>query len=127
MVGNGFPVIPGAYEGSTTINGTIILEEDNVPQCFYTGQDAYFLVCGINMHALLMNKGPVKIGGAGVTCSSPSIATDGRSITPGEEMHLGWDIDLVTLFAVGKAGDKVEFVASTLIWWFIFFGLLNGV
>ncbi len=114
----------GAYEGATTIHGTVIITEDNTPTPFYTGQDAYFLICGINMHALLANKGPVKIGGPGVTCSSPSIATDGRSITPGEEMHLGWDIDLVTLFAAGKAGDKVEYIASTLVWWFIFFGLI---
>ncbi len=108
----------GAWNDVTTISGTVIIEDDNTPTPFYTGQDAYFLICGINMHALLENHGPMKIGGPNVTCSPISIATDGRSITPGEEMHLGFDLDLCTLFAAGKAGDKVEFVASTLVWWF---------
>lgn len=115
----------GGWYDCTTIHGTLILAEDNVAQHFEEPEEyPFMLVCGINMHALLANKGPVKIGGPGVTCSSPSIATDGRSITPGEEMHLGWDLDLLTLHAAGKANDKVEWVASTLVWWFWLFGLL---
>lgn len=100
---------------SSIIHGTVILEEDNVPVPFTI--DPAIMVSGINMHALLVNRGPVKIGGPTVTCSSPSIATDGRSITPSEEMGLNFDIYLMDLYAVGKAKDKVEWVASTIIWW----------
>ena len=100
---------------STIIHGTVILEEDGVAVPFYAQAGIY--CSGINMHAMLENHGPVKIGDAGVTCSSPSIATDGRSITPSEEMHLGFDLDIGYLYAVGRAGDKVEWVASTLVWW----------
>lgn len=96
---------------SVILHGTVILAVTGTPVAF-AAQETW--VDWLNGHALLMNHGPVKLGASTVTCDGT--ATDGRSVTPSEEIYLGPYVNLGDLYAVGRAGDKIEWVANSIEW-----------
>ena len=94
------------------LHGTLTIVETGTAVAF---ADTETWVDWFNGYTLLMNRGPMKLGDSTVTCDGS--ATDGRSLTPSEKIYLSPYVNLGELYANGRAGDKLEWVAGSLIWW----------